>query len=55
MTAASAAEACDLVARLIGSETERNLLGVKAQALLSRNTGAAGAMVAHLVDLLEGP
>ena len=52
---AGPAEACDTLARLLGSETERNLLGVKAQALLSRNTGAASAMVNHLVDLLEGP
>lgn len=52
---ASSEEACQVISRLLGSESERNLLGVRAQALLSRNTGAAQTMVSHVIDLLEGP
>ena len=41
------------VDRLLHSETDRNLLAVKAQALLARNAGASRAMVERILPLLE--
>jgi 3-deoxy-D-manno-octulosonic-acid transferase len=51
----TAEELCTAVARLLDSEPERQLLAVKAEAMLSRNTGAASALAGLLVDLLEKP
>ncbi len=49
----NAAELTETVRGLLGSETDRNLLAVKAQALLARNVGASRAMVKRILPLLE--
>ena len=46
-------ELCETVDRLLNFEADRQLLAVKAEALLARNTGAARKMVDRIVDLLE--
>jgi 3-deoxy-D-manno-octulosonic-acid transferase len=47
-------ELTETVRRLLHSETDRNLLAVKAESLLSRNAGASRAMVERILPLLEG-
>lgn len=46
-------ELCATLRRLLGSETERQLLAVKAQALIRKNAGASRAMVDRILPLLE--
>jgi 3-deoxy-D-manno-octulosonic-acid transferase len=48
-------ELTETVRRLLHSEADRNLLAIKAEALLSRNAGASRAMVEHILPLLESP
>jgi 3-deoxy-D-manno-octulosonic-acid transferase len=50
----TAAELTETVRRLLHSEADRNLLAIKAEALLSRNAGASRAMVERILPLLEG-
>jgi 3-deoxy-D-manno-octulosonic-acid transferase len=49
----NAEELTETVRRLLHSEADRNLLVVKAEALLARNAGASHAMVERLRPLLE--